>query len=37
MISLKHFMGPTKFVTWTATAADGHPSMAAALEHLAAG
>ena len=37
MTSLKPFMGPTKFVTWTVTAADGRPSMAAALEHLAAG
>jgi len=37
MTSLKPVMGATKFVTWTATAADGRPSMAAALEHLAAG
>ena len=37
MTSLKPFMGPTKFVTWTASAADGRPSMAAALEHLASG
>jgi quinol monooxygenase YgiN len=37
MTSLKPVMGPTKFVTWTASAADGRPSMAAALEHLAAG
>jgi len=37
MTSLKPFMGPTKFVTWTVTASDGRPSMAAALEHLAAG
>jgi hypothetical protein len=37
MTSLKPLMGPTKFVTWTATAADGRPSMAAALEYLAAG
>jgi hypothetical protein len=29
--------GPTKFVTWTVTAADGRPSLAVALEHLAAG
>jgi hypothetical protein len=35
MSSLKPVMGPTKFVTWTASAADGRPSMAAALEHLA--
>ena len=37
MTSLKPFMGPTKFVTWTASAADGPPSMPAALEHLAGG
>lgn len=37
MTSLKPFIGPTKFVTWTVSAADGRPSMAAALEHLAAG
>ena len=37
MTSLKPFMGPTKFVTWTVSAADGRPSMAVALEHLAAG
>lgn len=37
MTSLKPFMGPTKFVTWTVAAADGRPSMAAAFEHLAAG
>ena len=37
MTSLKPVMGATKFVTWTASAADGRPSMAAALEHLAAG
>jgi len=37
MTSLKPLMGPTKFVTWTASAADGRPSMAVALEHLAAG
>lgn len=37
MSSLKPFMGPTKFVTWTVAAADGRPSMAAALERLAAG
>ncbi len=35
--SLKPVMGPTKFVTWTISAADSRPSMAAALEHLAAG
>jgi quinol monooxygenase YgiN len=37
MTSLKPFMGPTKFVTWTAPAADGRAGMAAALEHLADG
>jgi hypothetical protein len=37
MTSLKPVMGPTKFVTWTTSAADGRPSMAAGLEHLAAG
>jgi hypothetical protein len=30
-------MGPTKFVTWTVSAADGRPSMAVALDHLAVG
>jgi hypothetical protein len=37
MTSLKPFMGPTKFVTWMVSAADGRPSMAVALDHLAAG
>ena len=37
MTSLKPFMGPTKFVTWTISAADGRPTMAGALEHLASG
>jgi len=37
MTSLKPFMGPTKFVTWKISAADGQPSMAGALEHLASG
>jgi hypothetical protein len=37
MSSLKPFMGPTKFVTWQITAADGRPTMAGALEHLASG
>jgi hypothetical protein len=37
MTSLKPLMGPTKFVTWTISAADGRPSMAGALEHLASG
>ncbi len=36
MTSLKPVMGPTKFVTWRISAADGRPSMAAALERLAA-
>jgi hypothetical protein len=37
MSSLKPFMGPTKFVTWRISAADGRPTMAGALQHLAAG
>ena len=37
MTSLRPFIRPTKFVTWTISTADGRPSMAAALEHLAAG
>jgi heme-degrading monooxygenase HmoA len=37
MSSLKPFMGPTKFVTWRMSAADGRPTMAGALQHLAAG
>jgi hypothetical protein len=37
MTSLRPFMGPTKFVTWTISAADGRPTMAAALDHLASG
>jgi hypothetical protein len=37
MTSLKPFMGPTKFVTWTIPVADGRPSLAAALERLASG
>jgi hypothetical protein len=37
MTSLRPFMGPTKFVTWTISAAHGRPSMADALEHLASG
>jgi hypothetical protein len=37
MSSLKPFMGPTKFVTWRISAADGRPTMAGALEHLDAG
>jgi hypothetical protein len=35
MTSLKPVMGPTKFVTWTISAAAGRPSMSGALEHLA--
>jgi hypothetical protein len=35
MTSLKPFMGPTKFVTWTISAADDRPTLATALEHLA--
>lgn len=37
MTSLRPFMGPTKFVTWNISAADGRPTMAGALEHLASG
>jgi Domain of unknown function (DUF3291) len=37
MTSFKPYMGPTKFVTWTISAADGRPSMAGAIEHLASG
>lgn len=37
MSSLQPVMGPTKFVTWTISAADGRPAMAGALEHLDAG
>ena len=37
MASLKPVMGPTKFVTWTISAADGRPSLAGALERLASG
>ena len=35
MSSLRPLMGPTKFVQWNITAADGRPSFAGALEHLA--
>jgi hypothetical protein len=35
MSSLKPLMGPTKFVQWEITAADGRPTWAAALERLA--
>jgi len=37
MTSLRPYMGPTKFVTWTITAADGVPRMPDALAHLAGG
>ena len=37
MTSLKPLMGPTKFVTWTIAAADGRPTLAAALERLGSG
>lgn len=36
MSSLTPLMGTTKFVTWTISAADGRPTMAGALERLAA-
>ena len=34
MTSLRPYMGPTKFVTWSITAADGRPNLAEALERL---
>jgi quinol monooxygenase YgiN len=34
MSSLKPLMGPTKFVTWTISAADSRPTMAGAFERL---
>jgi quinol monooxygenase YgiN len=37
MTSLKPLMAPTKFVTWTISAADGRPSLAGALERLTSG
>lgn len=37
MTSLKPDMGPTKFVTWAISAADGRPGLAGALQHLASG
>jgi quinol monooxygenase YgiN len=37
MTSLKPIMGPTKFVTWRISTADGRPSLAGTLERLAAG
>jgi heme-degrading monooxygenase HmoA len=33
--SLRPLMGPTKFITWTIRAADGPPSLTAALQRLA--
>jgi len=35
MTSLRPFMGPTRFVTWKISAADGRPSLAGALQRLA--
>jgi heme-degrading monooxygenase HmoA len=35
MSSLRPLMGPTKFVTWQASAADGRPTLAGALQQLA--
>ena len=35
MTSLRPLMGPTKFTTWKISAADGRPSLAAALDRLA--
>lgn len=37
MTSLKPHMGPTKFATWSISAAGGHPSMAGVLEQPASG
>jgi hypothetical protein len=37
MTTLKPYMGPTKFVTWSISATDGRPSLAGALERLASG
>jgi Domain of unknown function (DUF3291) len=34
MSSLKPVMGPTKFVQWTVTSADGRPTWASALDRL---
>jgi heme-degrading monooxygenase HmoA len=36
MTSLHPYMGPTKFTTWRISAADGRPSLASALDRLAA-
>jgi hypothetical protein len=35
MGSLKPYMGPTKFVEWEITGADGRPTWTEAMEHLA--
>ncbi len=37
MTALKPFLGPTKFVMWRISAADGRPNLAGALERLASG
>lgn len=37
MSSLRPLMGPTKFITWHVSAADGRPSLADALRRLASG
>src|SRR5258708_28498366 len=37
MTSLKPFMRPTQFVTWTISAADNRPTMACSLHHLGYG
>jgi Domain of unknown function (DUF3291) len=37
MTSVKPLMGPTKFITWTISAADGRPTMAGAIERLGTG
>jgi Domain of unknown function (DUF3291) len=37
MTSLKPYMGPTKFITWSVTAADGRPTLTGALQRLASG
>jgi heme-degrading monooxygenase HmoA len=34
MASLHPHLGPTKFTTWTISAADGRPSLTGALQHL---
>lgn len=35
MTSLRPFMGPTKFITWSILTADGRPNLADALRRLA--